>query len=207
MAQQAGDPEHPAPTRKRADRLVEKIEAGDLDPSEVSILPFVENDSDVFTPELAELLPDETVQEYNERIEAKQRESLEAERDERIEEHQEAINALMDATDETATVAINDEGDEVEVKAYLNEHVEQTIYRMGSEYDTLDDATEDMIEAISWLVVDEDYANPDVWRAFKRERGASGLQIMFEKLTDPAWERLNTGEETVGNSHSPGGDR
>lgn len=188
-------------TAARADDVVERIDDGDLDPSEVDIRPFVEHDDAVLTPELAERLPDEKVEQYNQRVAERDERDLRQAKRERSEEQQELLEQLETVVDEdepTATVEIGEITAEVTTKlsGKLEDNIDE-ISRLEDEErpGAISQARDLLIETCIMLVVDDDTEGLwdlqtwEAWEAYYRKHGSEGLIEAFMTLADPALER------------------
>lgn len=179
--------------------LIEQIDAGDLNPADVNIGEFVENDNTVLTPALAKRLPDEKIQEYNDRINQRFESSLQDEQRDRTAEQQEALQILKGAVDDeerTESVPIGEAEVKVTVapsgvlerKAIELETTDSDGINSVSEFDDYIELTLDVIRG---FVVDERLRDSLVWRDYYDEYGVDGLETIAEAVMRPYQERQN----------------
>lgn len=178
-----------------ASELVERIDAGELDPEEVDIRPFVENESDVFTPALRDRLEGSgKIEEYNLRVRERDWEDLSGEVEDRVSEHEDALDALRDSEDDdTAAVTVGET--DLTVKTYLSEEMERKFERLQDE--PLDTGVQRRLlpEVMAWLVeAPEEYASEDVWRAYAAEYGRDELALVLFRVLEPKMERAEQNE-------------
>lgn len=175
-----------------ADTLVEGIDAGDIDPESVEIRPFVEDDDKVLTPELAERLPDDKVERYNELV--AKRDATELREESRLSDgEQSALDQLRpDTKDETVPLADTDV--RVPVQTHTNRQVEQAIQRVIDEGERdspeLSAVRDEMISVIVELIKDDEYSNRRLWEEYADEYGITYVYDNFEAVAGPVLERM-----------------
>lgn len=167
-----------------ADELIEQIDSDELAPEEVDIRPFVENETDVLTPELAERLPDSKIAEYNARVAERDQEELAAEQRETTEDHAEALDRLRDPDADVTETAELLTGTELPVKTHTNGRIDRKIMRMD-QAETPQEVIEDIIEVICWFVEDDEFADPALWQDYAEEYGAVDLMKEAIRIMAP----------------------
>lgn len=181
--------------------LARKIQRGDLQPEEVDIERLVYDDDLHLTPELESQLTDDQLRDF-ERL---QSQKIDERAQENVRQHsddiQQAIDALKSPQGDTTEVPINEE-QTIEVKTYFDERREE-LFQQGEL--SLSEDFDDVLEILEWVIEDEAYANPDVWREFKRQRGKLQFNEMFWLIVDPALSRYEEQAE-VGNLQEADGD-
>lgn len=176
----------------KADELVEGIKSGTIDPDSVDVRPFVEDDDKVFTPKLAEALPDEKVEEYNDLVAERDADEL---RDERrlSNDEADALDAMRPDT-EDETVPLADTDVRVSVQTHTNREIEQAIQRVVDEGKTdnpsLSAVRDEMITAIVALITDDVYANRDLWEEYADEYGITYVYDNFEQVAAPVLSQM-----------------
>jgi hypothetical protein len=107
-----------------------------------------------------------------------------------LEESEEnALDALAEATEdkqETHTVELTG-GIEVEVKDELPGTLEKKAATIRS--DDVDAAVDTMIEVMTALIQDDDYASRPVWEQYHAEFGTTNLMECAMAVTEPYYER------------------
>jgi len=139
------------------------------------------------------------VQAFNENQGERLRESL---RDEaRLDaDQEEALDALRpDDEDTTETVELVDTDVEVAVRAHTNVEIETKMDAISSEAESgspdLENIREEMIDVICLLVVDDEYADRELWTAYAAEYGLSYIMRTVEAVTAPVFDELEAIEQ------------
>lgn len=202
---------------ERATDLITQIDSGELDPEDVDITPFVENEDVVLTPGLAERLPDAKIEEYNARLADRQHHSLQSEEHDQANKHREALDVLEGVTEtdpslvtETVTLGQPPNTAEIVVTKKLTGDLQDTLTEIydvrqsinvhnpaDADPSNLRELKEHLINAILMLIVDDDEPNEDpydwqsrdVWVEFYNRHGIEGLADAFEVLVGPAMRR------------------
>lgn len=106
-----------------------------------------------------------------------------------------ALEALADTPADRARVELRD-GISVEVRTHLSADIEDRLDRIDDHRSNLGQVRADLVACLSYLVVDDQYGDREVWEAFATEYGATALAPMFFRAVEPALDRL-TEDETV----------
>lgn len=183
-----------------ADDVVERIDAGELDPTEVDIQPFIEDETKVLTPELADRL-DGTgkIEEYNARWSQRANREVAAREREEAGESRDLLSSIrrtvvegpstdtveFDFLDEPVEVKLDPPGkvfDAVEIIDSLGDG-ETDGRRMGELRDTL-------IDAGLSVIVDgpEALTDREGWVEFYEAEGPGAVADVVFVLTEPARE-------------------
>lgn len=177
-----------------ADEIVQQLDSGEIDAHEVDMRPFVEDDEVVLTPELADRLPDEKIDEYNEQVAQRDRQELREEQQERTDEAQRARERLMGLGVETETVDLAemdpqvDEPVEVTVKTELSGRVERNLNQV-EQVDDFEEKLDLFLGIFEEIVVSpEGYADREAWRDVWEARGTAFLVRCLDKLLEPMLE-------------------
>lgn len=177
----------------RSAELIDQIDAGELDATDVDVREFVEDETKVLTPQLAQLLPDEKLEEYNQLKQERDFEDLQSQKLEQAKERSEALEKLRDPQDgDTAMVESGQV--ELRVKTHLNEEIERKIDVLGSRGDQ-ETQRRLLPEVLAWLVVEpEEYTDADIWRAYASEYGLNELGLVMLQVLEPALDRAEDHE-------------
>lgn len=175
-----------------ANELTEQIDAGEVDPNEVDVDRFVEDDEAVITRELWDKLPEEKRQEYNAKVARRDEQDIRQEARDLSEEQEEALEALTKETPDTKTVDLGI-GDGTEVRTYANEEIEDKMDYIRNNPD-LDTIRSTVCEVMGWFIEDEKYGDAEVWREFARIRGIGELKQKFYITAKPYLERADDDE-------------
>lgn len=173
-----------------AAELVEGIESGDIDPASVSIEPFVHDDDKVLTPELAERLPDEKVERYNELAAERDREEL-REESKLTEEQERALTLLEETEDNTAEVELGSAT--VTVKTEIERDIEEKAEEVLDSENRHQHADVAM-DVICHMIVDEEFAQRELWEAYREKHGTAQLMLTFMKVLEPFLDRIENDE-------------
>lgn len=178
-------------TADHANDLAERLRNGDIDPAEIDLQAFIDDDLKAMTPELWQELDEDQRERYNELRAEADREVLAEEAIDREAKHEAAIAAIREPTEEgTGTVQLGDI--EVTVRNYLNGRIERKMSKLEAAegQGDIDLARETTIDILTWLVVEpEEYTNPEVWREYAETYGTLELQRQAIRLSEPYRKR------------------
>lgn len=197
-----------------ADELVERIDAGELDPAEVDIEPFVTDDEKTLTPKLVDRLPEELVEEYNQRWTAEAERELTEQRQEEAAERRSTLETIRETVrEDEPTETMDFRGDEVEVKVDLPGKVYEVIDvanaieagQVDAEDINFGGLADKLIDACLAVIVDgpEGLTDRAEWERFYQDYGFEALNDVLGALVEPARERQ--GELKKFRGQSPGG--
>lgn len=185
-------------TAERANELADKIQDGEIEPEEISLDPFIEDDLTAMTPALWELLTPEQQEKYNKRRQQKDRETLAERRDELTQDQQHKLDLIQQAVEEETgpgVTTIDFYGEPVEVRTQFPGAVERKIAELGEvddddieDAESLDRVVELAIDVATAMLVDEDWADPAVWHALHESKGIEGLLAAVWQFVEPAVE-------------------
>lgn len=100
------------------------------------------------------------------------------------EDQEAALEALSDPErEDTAEVDIGQTT--LQVKTYLSGEMERKWQRVQSHQDDPDRVVDTIAELLEWLVVDEDYADEEVWLAYRERYGTAELMLAFTTVLEP----------------------
>lgn len=180
--------------REYADELIDQIEAGELDPAEVDIRPFIEDDETVLTPELAEYLPSEKIEEHNARVQDRDHRALREEVAEQDRDAERAREALLEAGRQTTTVTLGEvDGDPVavEVRTEVPGRLERRMRDLPTDPEAVDDieaVLDPYCDLLATMCEEAGFDSPGVWREVWEERGSPYLLACVETVLDVADE-------------------
>lgn len=201
-----------------ADELVEQIDAGELDPAEVDIKPFIEDDTKTLTPALADRLEGTgRIEEYNQRWTAAAERDMAERQQEKAAEADKGRNLLADLErGEKRTTEVDLPGVDVpvEVRGTFPRYAERKLFTMDNrdgaadDYDTVEQSFNDMVEILCGpgdaapgspeyrgVVLDPvEYADPDQWQEVFDVHGIVTVRELFDTLTEPALEAYDTAQ-------------
>lgn len=143
---------------------------------------------DEVTPETLEDLSDEEIAAYNQEVESKLEERLDEHVQELSESQQEALDLLSPEDGETTTsVEIGAEA-EVDVKTHMAGWVEDTLEEIFEDSESSRTFRRRIPEVMEWVIVDEDYADAALWRAYAEQYGSKELTLRFLEAIEPMAE-------------------
>lgn len=106
------------------------------------------------------------------------------------EDEEAALEALAEPEEEeTATVQLREDV-KIDVKTYLSGDMENRLDRIADNADNLPVVREDIVTAMAWLIVDEEYGQERLWRAYADDYGLTSLGPLFFRAVKPAMDKV-----------------
>lgn len=167
-----------------ANELIERIDAGEIDPEDVDITPFVEREDAVLTPGLADRLPESKIREYSDRVRQRDERDLQEQQREQYEDHNQALERLRDPDAKRTATAELLTGAEIEVKLHTNAKIDKHLTQLD-DASTPSQVVDDIIEVIHWFVVDGELAERKLWQDYATEYGAADLMRECMRIIEP----------------------
>lgn len=116
--------------------------------------------------------------------------SLEADAQELTADQEAAIDALEDPVEERLTEVDLGRGVTVDVKTHLSEAIEEKLERVEANTNDLSAVRSELVECLAWLIEDDQYGDPMVWREYARRYGLTELAPKFFHAIEPALDRV-----------------
>lgn len=179
--------------------LIQQLDDGDIEPEDVDIVEFVEDDDKTLTPALVERLNEEQVERYNELWNAQAEASMAERERELSREQSEKLEIIESATapeDDTQIETVPFGDHEIPVHTRITGRLERKMAALA-EYDQQavdgvrdhERVVELSIDIIEELIADEEWQDREVWRAYHDRHGSEGLLSVVELVAEPARAR------------------
>lgn len=147
---------------------------------------------------------EEQIEAFNHAKETKLEAQARDNREQLTEEQEQALELLEEPeADRTATVELGQRT--VTVKTYLSKEMEQRIHAIERVQDNPSEAVDDVIDVLTWVIEDDDYADEEVWRAFHDRYGTKNLLLRFTKVMEPYLDEVEN--DSVVQKFREGGQR
>jgi hypothetical protein len=191
-------------TGEYADRILQQLKDGDLDPAAVDIEPFVDEDY-VMTPALWEHLPEAKREAYNAAVAERDAQILQDRQADLGQDQQDALNTLESAfADDVPTETVDVGEATLTVRTRFPGTVESAIEAIRDEADKPPEqrsfraVSGELLDAIPALIVDDSEPDEDpyrwtdreVWAAYYERHGSEALFEAFEAIATPALQRM-----------------
>lgn len=182
-------------TADHANDLAERLRNGDIDPAEIDLQAFIDDDLKAMTPELWQELDEDQRERYNELRAEADREVLEDRQVDRAMDSRAALDRLRDPDATTTDMARLLTGPEIEVKTHTNANVEEKIAAMD-DADTPAEVREEIIDVVCWFVVDDELADRELWEDYAAHYGTGDLMKEAMRIMEPWMDSLE-GDEVL----------